>query len=109
MVHQYLDEDGYLPDDLDWDAEISIVEDRDSSDETSQLVIRNLIWETALYYNGPDFQDTIENGYSDVYHEKLDGVFLVGYRFNHPEIDLEVLRRLKQRMNHQLGFLYKKR
>ena len=52
-----------------------------------QVKFQNLSWEQALYNDCLDFSDVVEDVRSDIYHEKLDGHFLVGYVFSDPRID----------------------
>ena len=49
-----------------------------------QVKFQNLSWEQALYNDCLDFSDVVEDVRSDIYHEKLDGHFLVGYVFSDP-------------------------
>ena len=51
-----------------------------------QVKFQNLSWEQALYNDCLDFSDVVEDVRSDIYHEKLDGHFLVGYVFSDPRI-----------------------
>lgn len=78
-----------LPADLDWDAEVTVHQEgpEQEPDQDRQLVIQNLNWENALYYDGPDFEDLIVHQSTDTYHEKLDGHFLVAYQISNPRFD----------------------
>ena len=60
---------------LDWEADITVDE---KWPENSDLRFYGIAWTEALYYDGPDFTESLE---SAIYHQRFGGHFLVGIQF----------------------------
>lgn len=60
---------------LNWEATIRVEE---HWPEDSDLRLHGIAWENALYYDGPDFEESLDGG---IYHQRFAGRFLVGIRF----------------------------
>ena len=84
----HLTEDGSLPNDLDWNADTSVTEHEPPPRAVGRsLKISQDEWEQALYYDGPDFSELIENQSTDTYHADLGEVMIVAYKFSIPRLD----------------------
>ena len=87
MPYKYLTEDEEFPEGLDWEAQVEVILEPEEEHPETQVKLQNLSWESALYQDGQDFQDLVETGTSDLYHEMLDGHFPVGYLFSECRMD----------------------
>ena len=87
MKYKYLTPGGDIPQHMDWDADVEVVPDGDNTNPDADVKIRNLGWEQALYYDGPHFRELVEQGGNYVYHDRIDGLFLVGYAFSDCMVD----------------------
>ena len=89
MAYKYLKKDGDFYDQMNWEAEIEVIPDDEEPDPATRVQVKfqNLSWEMALYNDCSNFQDVIENERSDIYHERLDGHFLVSYDFSSCRVD----------------------
>ena len=71
-----LTQDGQLPDDLDWEIDLTVNEHYPEND----LVLKGLAWEEALYYDEPNISGTLCTG--GIYHQRFSEHFLVGIRYD---------------------------
>ena len=90
MAYKYLTKDGNFYDQMIWEAEIQVIPDEEEGPDHEtrvQIKFQNLSWEMALYNGCSDFPDVVEDKRSDIYHERLDGHFLVGYALSGCRVD----------------------
>ena len=55
-----------------------------------QVNFQKLAWKDALYQDDSDFQELIEQGWSNGYHERLNHYLLVTYAFSNCRLDPEL-------------------
>ena len=92
MKYKYLNSDGNFPRDMDWDADIQVISHMEKENPNNQVQVnsQNLGWKDALYQDDSDFQELIEQGWSNGYHEKLNRYLLVNYAFSNCRVDPEL-------------------
>ncbi len=78
LFRGFLSPYGTIPDEIDWEADIEVIPDKE--DPNAQMKVHDLSWEQALSYAGPDFRELVTDGFSDIYHERLDGAGTPGAR-----------------------------
>ena len=86
MKYKYLNSDGDLPNDLDWDADVEVVPDGDNTNPDAHQNPKPGMG-AGLYYDSPHFRELVEQGGNYVYHDRMDGLFLVGYAFSDCMVD----------------------
>ena len=71
-----LTQDGQLPDDLDWELDITVNE----HSPENYLVLKGLAWKQALYYDGHDITEMLCDG--GIYHQRFSELYLVGIKYD---------------------------
>ena len=76
-----LTQDGQLPDDLDWELDITVNEHHPGNN----LVLKDLAWKQALYYDGRDITGMLCIG--GIYHQRFSEHLLVGIKYDFEATD----------------------
>ena len=76
-----LTQDGQLPDDLDWELDITVNEHHPEND----LVLKGLAWKQALYYDRPNITGMLCK--PGIYHQRFSEHLLVGIKYDFEATD----------------------